>query len=84
MFGTISYSPSFASSVSIVSPPKQPKTQSDIFKEKIQEEAQKSKQKDKEDRTVGDYINIGYDVLSKMKDVSVLHANESSKLDYTI
>ena len=74
--------PTFASAKSIVSPPKTPKSQSDIIKEKTHEEAQIAKQKKKEDRTVDDYINIGLDTLGKMKDVPVVYANGSQKLNY--
>lgn len=85
MFGLNSYSPSFASASSIVAPPRTPKSQGEILKEKTHEEAQKAKQKDKEDRTAGDYLTIGLDAVNQIKDnVPVLHADEVSKLNYLI
>ena len=85
MFGLNSYSPSFAATSSIVAPPRTPKDQGEILKEKTHEDAQKAKQKAKEDRTVGDYLTIGLDTINQIKDnVPVLHADEVSKLNYLI
>ncbi len=73
----------FCSQSSIISPKKQPKTQEEIVKEKTAKEAEKAKQKPKEERTVGDYITIGVDTINNVVDSApVIHATSPQKLNY--
>lgn len=74
---------SFCSHSSIVSPKKQPKTQEEIIKEKTAREAEKAKQKSKEERTVGDYTAIALDTVHNIADnVPVVYSTSSQKLNY--
>ena len=85
VFGLNSYAPSFASASSFAPVPKTPKSQGEILKEKTHEEAQKARQKNKEERTAGDYLTIGLDTVNQIKDnVPVVYADEVSKLNYLI
>ena len=85
VFGLNSYAPSFTSGSSFAPPPRTQKSQGEILKEKTHEEAQKARQKDKEDRTAGDYLTISLDTVNQIKDnIPVVYADEVSKLNYLI
>lgn len=76
-------STSFSQQASFVSPPKTPKTQGEIFREKTSKEAEKAKEKSAEERTVGDYLTIGIDTINKVVDnAPVIYASSPQKLNY--
>lgn len=76
------FSPSFAQA-SIVAPQTPPKTQTDIFKENTKIEAEKAKQKPKEERNLDDYVTIAVDTINKIGDnIPVIYADSPQKLNY--
>ena len=83
MFSFSTTSPNFCSQTSFAPPPVQRKTQGEIFKEELKEQAKEAKMKDSAQRTVGDYITIGMDTVNNIVDnVPVVHANGASNLNY--
>jgi len=76
--------PSFMQA-SIISPPKIHKTQGDIFKEEIKEDARIAKNKPKEERNLNDYLAITIDTLNDIKDnIPVKHLDSGAQLDLNI
>lgn len=76
-------SPSFCSQASIISPIKPPKTQSEIFAEKMKEQANDAIRKSASERRLDDYIAIGIDTVNNIVDnPPVKYANGVSKLNY--
>lgn len=83
MSSTYAKFPSFCSQKSIISPPKAPKTQGEIIKEKTRQDANIAKEKPANERTVGDYLTIGIDTINKtVENIPVVHANSPQKLNY--
>ena len=83
MFFFSTSSPNFCSKTSFAPPPAQRKTQGEVFKEELKEQAKEVKMKDSAQRTVNDYITIGMDTVNNIVDnVPVVHANGASKLNY--
>ena len=79
----LTVNPVFCSQKSIIAPPKQPKTSSQIFQEKTAEDARVAKEKPAEERTAGDYLAIGMDTINGItQNVPVLHAHPAQKLNY--
>ena len=75
--------PSFCSQSSFAPAPRTHKSTSDIFKEKTHEKAKEAKNKSNEEKTVGDYLNIGIDAVNNLADnVPVVYANTPQKLNY--
>ena len=78
-----SMNPAFCSQKSIVAPRKQPKTQGEIIKEQTKKEAEKAKQKPKEEKTMGDYITVGVDTINNIVDnAPVVYSTSPQKLNY--
>ena len=76
-------SPSFCSQGSFVPAPKTPKSSSDVIKEQTHEKAKEAKNKPREEKTVGDYLNIGIDAVNNLADnVPVVYVNTPQKLNY--
>ena len=65
----------------IVSPPKRVPTQAEIFAEKNRIQAEKAKEKPREERSLDDKIAIVTDTINKVTtNVPVLHANSINYL----
>ena len=83
MSAMFSMNPAFCSQKSIVAPRKQPKTQGEILKEQTKKEAEKAKQKPKEEKTIGDYVTIGVDTINNIVDnAPVVYSTSPQKLNY--
>lgn len=79
----LTLNPVFCSQSSVIAPPKQPKTMSEIYQERTAKEAEAAKQKPAEERTVGDYLTIGLDTINGItQNAPVVYAHPVQKLNY--
>ena len=78
---TISFTPVFRQNSSVISPPKTPKSQGEILKERNAKDAEKAREKPLKERTVSDHVSIGMDKLNKLSNVPVIHADSPQKLN---
>ena len=83
MYSFTASSPTFTSQASIVAPPRIQKTQAEIVKEKVSDQAKEALKKDASQRNVSDYFAIGMNTVNNIVDnAPVVHANNVPKLNY--